>query len=244
MTLLGARKVMLYKANADDEAGMEVTASIQPGKGYIEDVRVPIEEDDVVEYVDPRGVTMRLLVTKVFVREGSLSNIEFDWVKTTKDRSSGPRKGNTQRTSAAVDEFEYQVALSFAGEDRQYAEAVANGLAIHGITVFYDAFEEADLWGKDLYTHLHEIYSERARYCVLFASQQYAKKLWTTHERKAAQERAFKEKGGEYILPVRIDETPIPGLTETTGYISISKGTDHIIESLLTKLGSNTIKKN
>ena len=48
----------------------------------------------------------------------------------------------------------YHVALSFAGEDRTYVEKVALQLQAEGVDVFYDKFEEADLWGKDLYTHL------------------------------------------------------------------------------------------
>ena len=36
----------------------------------------------------------------------------------------------------------YHIALSFAGEDRDYVEEVANDLRDHGVDVFYDKFEE------------------------------------------------------------------------------------------------------
>lgn len=49
------------------------------------------------------------------------------------------------------DNFDYEVAISFAGEDRGVAEQIAGLLKDEGITVFYDKYEEADLWGKDLY---------------------------------------------------------------------------------------------
>ena len=48
---------------------------------------------------------------------------------------------------------EFDVALSFAGEDREYAEALADLLNSGGYTIFYDKYEQADLWGKDLYVH-------------------------------------------------------------------------------------------
>lgn len=48
--------------------------------------------------------------------------------------------------------MKYDVALSFAGEDRKYVEAVAVELKKLGIQVFYDKFETTDLWGKDLYS--------------------------------------------------------------------------------------------
>ena len=42
----------------------------------------------------------------------------------------------------------YDVALSFAGEDRPYVQQVAQRLVESGIKVFYDDFEKVDLWGK------------------------------------------------------------------------------------------------
>ncbi len=73
----------------------------------------------------------------------------------------------------------YHVALSFAGEDRAYVGQVAEALQAEGVDVFYDKFEEADLWGKDLYVHLSDIYQNRAVYTVIFISEAYGKKLWT-----------------------------------------------------------------
>ncbi len=116
----------------------------------------------------------------------------------------------------------YKVALSFAGEDRQYAEELADILKENNIPVFYDSYEQADLWGKDLYQHLQKIYRDSAKYCVVFLSKDYASKLWTKHELKQAQARAFREHK-EYILPVKIDDTEIPGINETICYLDLRK---------------------
>ena len=115
---------------------------------------------------------------------------------------------------------EYDVCLSFAGDDREYVSKVASELKKNGVRVFYDEYEELNLWGKDLYVHLDDVYKNAARYCVIFVSVHYANKLWTNHERQSAQERAFKE-NTEYILPARFDDTPIPGLRDTVGYIDL-----------------------
>lgn len=120
--------------------------------------------------------------------------------------------------------FDYDVVLSFAGEDRQYVEQVANNLLYSNIRVFYDKFSQVDTWGKDLYIHFDDIYRKKARYCVMFLSENYANKLWTSHERRSAQARAFEEKR-EYILPVRFDDTEIPGITSTIGYINANEFT-------------------
>lgn len=130
--------------------------------------------------------------------------------------------------------FDYDVCFSFAGEDRQYVEKVAEIIKAEGVRVFYDSYEEVSLWGKDLYEHLDDIYKNSARYCVLFASENYAKKLWTTHERKSAQERAFRD-NVEYILPAKFDTTSIPGLRDTIGYIDLQKKSPKQLADLIIK---------
>ncbi|SEC14554.1 TIR domain-containing protein [Amycolatopsis tolypomycina] len=112
----------------------------------------------------------------------------------------------------------YDFCLSFATEQRPYVEEVAELLRKAGRTVFYDAYETAKLLGEDLYTHLDEIYNRGSRFCVLFASEAYVRKVWTRHERRSVQDRAMRE-AGAYLLPVRFDDTPVPGLRGTTGYV-------------------------
>lgn len=142
--------------------------------------------------------------------------------------------------------YKYQVALSFAGEDRQYAEELAQLLRTKDITVFYDFYEKANLWGKNLYQHLREIYKEKSQFCVIFLSQTYAKKLWTQHELAAAQCRAFKE-SKEYILPLRIDETSIPDLiNEDVAYIDLKNTPLQEVANLLEeklRLDSSSVKR-
>lgn len=131
---------------------------------------------------------------------------------------------------------EFEIALSFAGEDREYVDQVANLLRDSGIKVFYDLFEEANLWGKNLYDYLMEIYQDKALYTIMFISKNYARKLWANHERQAMQARAFREHQ-EYILPARFDETPIPGVLPTIGYISLkSKSPKEFVEVIQKKL--------
>lgn len=131
----------------------------------------------------------------------------------------------------------YDVALSFAGEQRPYVEAVAAALAAHQIRVFYDQYEAVALWGKDLYTHLDSVYRLQARYSILFLSEAYAKKVWTNHERESAQARVLEEHG-EYVLPVRFDNTTIPGLRPTIGYLSADDySPEELAEMVTMKIG-------
>ena len=130
----------------------------------------------------------------------------------------------------------YDVVISFAGEDRSIAEAIASGLVTKGINVFYDEYEQPNLWGKDLYSHLTNIYRDQSKYCLMIISKSYAKKQWTNHERKAAQARAFRE-NSEYILPLRLDDAPVEGLLDTVGYIDYrTTPTEKVVELIVEKV--------
>lgn len=115
--------------------------------------------------------------------------------------------------------YYYDVVLSFAGEDREYVEECADILTALGIKVFYDSYEQDALWGKDLYTFLADIYSNKARYAIVFISQHYVKKCWTKHEFKFINERMFNSET-EYLLPVFLDDTKLCGIPETQGYLT------------------------
>lgn len=127
--------------------------------------------------------------------------------------------------------------LSFAGENREYVEQVADLLKLNDVPLFYDDYEEASLWGKDLNEHLHKVYSGSARYCVMFISKHYAEKVWPTHERRSAFEKAIEAKE-EYILPARFDDTEIPGLRKTVKYVDLrTKKPEELAKLIMQKLG-------
>ena len=118
------------------------------------------------------------------------------------DDGAGPGTGRGWR---------WDVALSFAGAQREYVEQVARALQEQGVRCFYDADEQIELWGKYLAEELPDIYGEQAAAVVVFVSAEYAARDWTRHERRAALARAVRERR-EYVLPARFDDTPLPGL--------------------------------
>ena len=114
--------------------------------------------------------------------------------------------------------MQYEIALSFAGEEREYVEKVARALQSRGIEVFYDEFEQVSLWGADLVEVFHDVFENRANLAVMFISEHYVKKSWPTHERRSILSRAIRERS-HYVLPVRFDETPVPGLPTSIGFV-------------------------
>ena len=114
----------------------------------------------------------------------------------------------------------WDVALSFAGTEREYVGQVAQALKARGIRCFYDADEKVRLWGTHLAEELPRIYAREAAAVVVFVSADYAGRDWTRLERRAAFSRAVIE-AGVYVLPARFDDSELPGLLPDVGVIDL-----------------------
>ena len=128
------------------------------------------------------------------------------------------------------DPFEYDVAVSFASEDRAAADELVRLLAERGIQVFRDEYNAANAqgWGKDVLDHLVNLYARKARYCVMLVSTHYPLKTWTHAERTSAHERALRD-AEQFILPVQLDDRPVPGMAQAAGYMDLR---EHPVEEL------------
>jgi sugar lactone lactonase YvrE len=114
----------------------------------------------------------------------------------------------------------WHVALSFAGAQRDYVRQVGEVLQAQGVRCFYDADDEIELWGKSLAEALPVIYGDQAAAAVVFVSAEYAARDWTRLERRAVLARAAREPR-EYVLPVRFDDTSLPGLLPDVSYVDL-----------------------
>ncbi len=143
-------------------------------------------------------------------------------------------------------DYTYEVALSFAGEDRAFADAVAKGLRDAGVKVFYDDFYAEELWGEDLAVKLREVYHSSSQFCIMIISEHYIDKMWPSHERQQAIERMIRERGKAYVLPVRLDgfNGEVPGLSGAISYLAV-RSSDHqkIVEAFLRKIGRKGTSK-
>lgn len=197
-----------------EEGPLMFAMSLPPGYTLTKSEPKPVEAKD---YEDKIAVFWILPPKNQISLKWQIGEIRGDLIEEIRRIN---RDGLDQLLPARDGGFEYDVALSFTGEDRTYVERVATLLKEAGVKVFYDRFEEASLWGKNLYDHLSDVYGRQARYTVMFISRHYVEKRWTSHERASAQERALQE-NLEYILPVRFDDTRVPGLPSTVAYLSL-----------------------
>ena len=125
--------------------------------------------------------------------------------------SGGMTGGDDGAGQDAGPGWQWDVALSFAGAQREYVGQVAAALKARGVRCFYDADEQVRLWGTHLAEELPRIYAEESAAVVVFISADYAGRDWTRLERRAALARAVAE-AGVYVLPARFDDSDLPGL--------------------------------
>ena len=134
-------------------------------------------------------------------------------------------------------QYKYDLAISFAGEQRPLADVFARRLDASGYSIFYDEFQQAELWGRDLSIALGEVYSREARYCLIILSADYVTKPWTNHERQGAISQ-FIQHRTDYILCLKVDDVELPGFPSIIGYVAFDRyGADAAYKLLLQKLG-------
>jgi hypothetical protein len=149
---------------------------------------------------------------------------EDGWELVSIERISGrPVFGYQRAAKPSTRSYQYDVAISFAGSERKLAEDLSELVRQAGFRVCYDDFYPDQLWGKELPVFFDEIYRQKSRYCVIFMSEEYRDRMWTSHERKSALARALEDRGREYILPIEVDATELPGLPPTIGRVSLRK---------------------
>lgn len=133
-------------------------------------------------------------------------------------------------------ETDFDVAVSFAGENRGFVEDVVQLIKEKGFEVFYDEDYKHDMWGEELTEYFPDIYENRARFAVMFISKDYASKPWTNLERRSVLLRAMNS-NSPYLLPVRLDSTDLQGVRTSISYLDgLREGPSGVAEGILHKL--------
>lgn len=132
----------------------------------------------------------------------------------------------------------FRVALSFAGENRNFIEAVADKLsaALGRPSVFYDRYYESELARPNLDTYLIRIYHEESELIAIFFCADYAQKEWCGLEWRAIRD-VLKQKRDSEIMPFKFDHSEVDGLLSIDGYIEINgKGPADVARLILERL--------
>jgi len=130
----------------------------------------------------------------------------------------------------------FRIALSFPGEHREFVERVAHQLAarVGKERVLYDRYFEEELARLNLDTYLQALYHDQSELIAVFLCAEYEKKEWCGLEWRAVRD-LIKGRQDDSVMPLRFDDTKIPGLFSIDGYISIGSRSPEEIAALILK---------
>lgn len=141
----------------------------------------------------------------------------------------------------------YDFALSFAGSDRNIAEALFNALEKNEMEVFYDRNEQHRILAADVEEYLAPIYASDAHLVICVLGPDYPKRIWTKFESNQFKQRF---KSGE-VVPIVLDTAPLGVFDSATkvGYISwrtndsLEDQVEEAVKLLIRKCSENRQKR-
>jgi hypothetical protein len=160
-------------------------------------------------------------------------------------RPSSPQEGQGPAGAVRPDQKKrFAVALSYPGERREYVQRVVGELrrTFSRAEIFYAPFHQGELVGLDLDIKLERIYHDESEVIAVFVSSEYAAKEWTGHEWRIVRD-VMKRRRAEDVIPLRFDDTPIPGLLSIDAFIDLKDQDPEIVAGLIVeKIKANRAK--
>ena len=114
----------------------------------------------------------------------------------------------------------FDFAISFSKGARTESLELARELMRLGVRVFHADFHRAELWGRRLDRTFGWTFSKGCRFFVPLVSSEYIEREWPQYEWDVAK-REQRNRPTEFILPIRLDDSLLPGLPNTIGYVDL-----------------------
>ena len=140
-------------------------------------------------------------------------------------------------------DFEFDFAISFAGEDRDLARQIAVQLGLLDAHVFFDEHFEANFLGGAWSKQFERIFGRDSRLVICILDKPYREKIWPTFERECFLPRV----GAAEVIPIFLDDTPFVGIPKDIVGIKFTRSgdpkdeesrvTDEIVFKLIERLG-------
>ncbi len=192
-----------------------VTSYLRNDKGFIIHKTAVNGGDEILRYV---SLTVSGWEHYEELKSRKAGHADVDKIKT---KTTGGH-GNTSNETLLIDitKHEFDVALSFPGEIRDFVESIAKELEIQigPHTYFYDNNYRSQLARPSLDILLQDIYRNRSKLIVVFLCEMYQQKEWCGIEFRAIRE-IIMEKQHDKIMYVRMDDGEVEGVFKTDGYI-------------------------
>ncbi|MDO5968874.1 toll/interleukin-1 receptor domain-containing protein [Flavivirga aquimarina] len=137
-------------------------------------------------------------------------------------------------------QYEFDIALSCAIEDIEIARSIKEELKRLGVKCYF--FEDKLKPSRDIKLKTWKIYRKKSKYALVIISENYPKKKWAKEEWEII---LGVRRDWDYIIPVRLDNTPLEGLHSNTEYMIWEGKPSHTAISVfsLLKLKKTSKKK-
>jgi hypothetical protein len=134
----------------------------------------------------------------------------MDYLLPLFERLSGPKA----QARSGLQDMRFRVALSLAGEQREYVDGVDSHLVeeLGRDAVFYYPNFEAQLARPNADLLLQKIYHEQADLVVVFLGRDYQAKEWCGGVEWRVVRELIKKRQDDRIMPFRFDDEPVDGL--------------------------------
>jgi TIR domain len=135
----------------------------------------------------------------------------------------------------------YQIAISVAEDDLSVASSIATSLKKIGITYYLYTEHQAKNWGEHILKISLDTYGAEAQYVLMITSKIFVEKYWANIERQIVD--IFKPEKKVYMLQLRLDDTPVDGLSKHIVYQKWNNDPDRIAALLQYKLNERGREK-
>jgi hypothetical protein len=137
-------------------------------------------------------------------------------------------------------DYEFDIAISFAGENRELASFIVDQLEELDISTFYDKNYEDNYLGGPWSEKFREVFVENSRLVVALLDENHKNKVWPTFERDCFDERVSSSE----VIPVLLDNTVFPGFSKDLVSIhfdfdgDVAGNRDRIIDDVVLRIAS------
>lgn len=133
----------------------------------------------------------------------------------------------------------FDFALSFAGENRDVADAFSKALESREISIFYDKNEQHRILANDVEEYLAPIYRSESKFVVPLLSKDYPKKIWTKFESEQFKQRF----GSGSVIPIWFSDAPPGMFDETRKYGGLTFNVENDINSQIQSIADELAAK-
>jgi hypothetical protein len=152
---------------------------------------------------------------------------------------------------APEQDYEFDFAISFAGENRDLAREISRQLTLLDAHVFYDENFESNFLGRAWSAQFERIFGQDSRLVVCLLDINYRQKIWPTFEKECFLPRVPEGQ----VIPIYLDDTSFVGIPKDIIGITfelpeslefkdvVTKVTDEIAFKLIERLSVENPKR-